>query len=88
MTLFPRLKERAKQLAGTLSGGEQQMVAMGPCQVASRCKLCCWMSRLWFCTDHRATNLDIIQTVHNEGDHLVGRAKLRTGFAKFPIAAM
>ncbi|MGQ5523199.1 ABC transporter ATP-binding protein [Chitinimonas sp. PSY-7] len=28
-TLFPRLKERFKQLAGTLSGGEQQMVAMG-----------------------------------------------------------
>ena len=27
--LFPRLKERQKQLAGTLSGGEQQMVAMG-----------------------------------------------------------
>lgn len=26
--LFPRLKERRKQLAGTLSGGEQQMVAM------------------------------------------------------------
>jgi branched-chain amino acid transport system ATP-binding protein len=28
-TLFPRLKERAKQLAGTLSGGEQQMLAIG-----------------------------------------------------------
>ena len=28
-TLFPRLKERQKQLAGTLSGGEQQMLAMG-----------------------------------------------------------
>lgn len=27
-THFPRLKERAKQLAGTLSGGEQQMLAM------------------------------------------------------------
>ena len=27
--LFPRLKERRKQLAGTLSGGEQQMLAMG-----------------------------------------------------------
>jgi len=27
--LFPRLKERSKQLARTLSGGEQQMVAMG-----------------------------------------------------------
>ena len=26
---FPRLKERAKQMAGTLSGGEQQMLAMG-----------------------------------------------------------
>ena len=28
-TLFPLLKERRNQLAGTLSGGEQQMVAMG-----------------------------------------------------------
>jgi branched-chain amino acid transport system ATP-binding protein len=27
--LFPRLKERVKQVAGTLSGGEQQMLAMG-----------------------------------------------------------
>jgi len=27
--LFPRLKERRKQLCGTLSGGEQQMVAIG-----------------------------------------------------------
>ena len=26
---FPRLKERTKQIAGTLSGGEQQMLAMG-----------------------------------------------------------
>lgn len=26
---FPRLKERRKQIAGTLSGGEQQMLAMG-----------------------------------------------------------
>jgi branched-chain amino acid transport system ATP-binding protein len=28
-TLFPRLQERRDQMAGTLSGGEQQMVAMG-----------------------------------------------------------
>ncbi|TXH88331.1 MAG: ABC transporter ATP-binding protein [Rhodoferax sp.] len=28
-TTFPRLKERAHQLAGTMSGGEQQMLAMG-----------------------------------------------------------
>jgi len=30
-TLFPRLAERKKQLAGTLSGGEQQMLAIGRC---------------------------------------------------------
>jgi len=28
-TIFPRLKERVKQTAGTLSGGEQQMLAIG-----------------------------------------------------------
>jgi len=33
--LFPRLEERAKQLAGTLSGGEQQMLAMGRALMAS-----------------------------------------------------
>ncbi|MHB8072188.1 ABC transporter ATP-binding protein [Desulfosporosinus fructosivorans] len=32
---FPRLKERIKQVAGTLSGGEQQMVAMGRALMAS-----------------------------------------------------
>jgi branched-chain amino acid transport system ATP-binding protein len=37
--LFPRLKERAGQLARTLSGGEQQMVAMGR-GLMSRPKLC------------------------------------------------
>src|SRR5437016_7629119 len=28
-SVFPRLKEREKQIAGTLSGGEQQMLAIG-----------------------------------------------------------
>jgi branched-chain amino acid transport system ATP-binding protein len=32
--LFPRLKERQKQIAGTLSGGEQQMLAIGRALVA------------------------------------------------------
>ena len=32
---FPRLKERAKQLAGTLSGGEQQMLATGRALMAN-----------------------------------------------------
>jgi branched-chain amino acid transport system ATP-binding protein len=30
---FPKLKERAKQVAGTLSGGEQQMVAVARAMV-------------------------------------------------------
>jgi branched-chain amino acid transport system ATP-binding protein len=34
-TIFPRLKERARQVAGTLSGGEQQMLAIGRALVAS-----------------------------------------------------
>ena len=33
--LFPRLKERAKQVAGTLSGGEQQMLATGRALMAN-----------------------------------------------------
>jgi branched-chain amino acid transport system ATP-binding protein len=32
--LFPRLKERIKQAGGTLSGGEQQMLAMGRAMMA------------------------------------------------------
>ncbi len=34
-TLFPRLEERARQIAGTLSGGEQQMLAIGRSLMAS-----------------------------------------------------
>ena len=39
MTLFPRLRERAGQYAGTLSGGEQEMVAIARALMA-RPKLC------------------------------------------------
>jgi branched-chain amino acid transport system ATP-binding protein len=34
-TLFPRLEERRRQLAGTLSGGEQQMLAIGRALMAN-----------------------------------------------------
>jgi branched-chain amino acid transport system ATP-binding protein len=33
-SIFPRLKERQKQIAGTLSGGEQQMLAIGRAMMA------------------------------------------------------
>jgi branched-chain amino acid transport system ATP-binding protein len=39
--LFPRLHERQRQQAGTLSGGEQQMLAVGPA-VKGRGGLSCW----------------------------------------------
>ncbi len=39
-TLFPRVKERRNQIAGTLSGGEQQMVAIGRA-LMSRPRLIC-----------------------------------------------
>jgi branched-chain amino acid transport system ATP-binding protein len=38
LTLFPRLRERLTQIAGTLSGGEQQMLAVGRA-LMSRAKL-------------------------------------------------
>jgi branched-chain amino acid transport system ATP-binding protein len=38
--IFPRIKERLKQMAGTMSGGEQQMLAMGRA-LMSRPKMIC-----------------------------------------------
>jgi ABC-type branched-chain amino acid transport systems, ATPase component len=65
--LFPRLKERSWQLAGTLSGGEQQMVAVGRA-IMSRPKL--------IMMDEPSLGLaplivqgifDIIRTINKEG---------------------
>ena len=44
--LFPRLAERRKQVGGTLSGGEQQMLAIGRALMAGP-GCCCWTSRRW-----------------------------------------
>ena len=43
LTLFPRLKERIAQRGGTLSGGEQQMLAIARALMARR-SCCCWTS--------------------------------------------
>ena len=45
--LFPRLKERRNQKAGTLSGGEQQMLAMGRALMSHPKLRCSWTSRPW-----------------------------------------
>lgn len=45
--LFPRLKEREKQMAGTLSGGEQQMLAIGRCPDGAAETSDAGTSRLW-----------------------------------------
>jgi len=43
-TLLPVLAERRKQIAGSMSGGEQQMLAIGRALMQSRVS-CCWTSR-------------------------------------------
>ena len=47
MTLFPRLAERTNQRAGTLSGGEQQMVAMARALMGAAARDRAWTSRPW-----------------------------------------
>ena len=57
--LFPRLKERRKQLAGTMSGGEQQMLAMGRALMSNASM---GLSPLLV-----QEIFDIIQNIHKEG---------------------
>jgi len=46
LRLFPRLEERRKQVAGTLSGGEQQMLATGRALMANPGSFC-WTNPPW-----------------------------------------
>ncbi len=45
--MFPRLAERAAGVAGNLSGGEQQMLAIGRALMARPAPACCSTSRRW-----------------------------------------
>lgn len=66
-SIFPRLKERTKQLARTLSGGERQMLAVGRGLMA-RPKLCAFDEPSYGLSPKMVIELfDIIQKLHEQG---------------------
>jgi branched-chain amino acid transport system ATP-binding protein len=65
--LFPRIKERLKQQAGTLSGGEQQMVAMGRALMARPKLLCMDEPSMGLSPNFVEQVFDIIQTINRQG---------------------
>lgn len=65
--MFPRVKERLTQRAGTLSGGEQQMVAMGRALMSSPRVLLMDEPSMGLAPALVETNFELIQQIHSEG---------------------
>ena len=64
---FPRLKERRKQAAGTLSGGEQQMLAMGRALMSRPKLLMMDEPSMGLAPLLVSENFDIIHQINREG---------------------
>ncbi|MDE0515782.1 MAG: ATP-binding cassette domain-containing protein, partial [Acidimicrobiaceae bacterium] len=65
--LFPRVKERLNQKAGTLSGGEQQMVAMGRALMAKPRVLLMDEPSMGLAPALVQQNFELIQQIHEAG---------------------
>ena len=66
-TLFPRLQERKKQLGGTLSGGERQMLAIGRAMMARPLLIMMDEPSLGLSPKLVDEVFDIIQAINNDG---------------------
>jgi branched-chain amino acid transport system ATP-binding protein len=65
--LFPRVKERRTQIAGTLSGGEQQMVAIGRALMARPRLICMDEPSMGLSPLFVEQVFDIIQAINKQG---------------------
>jgi len=65
--IFPRLKERAQQLAGTMSGGEQQMLAMGRALMARPKVLLLDEPSMGLSPIMVDKIFEVVQTIHGQG---------------------
>jgi len=66
-SLFPRVKERRNQIAGTLSGGEQQMVAIGRALMARPRLICMDEPSMGLSPLYVEQTFDIIQEINRQG---------------------
>jgi branched-chain amino acid transport system ATP-binding protein len=65
--MFPRVKERLNQKSGTLSGGEQQMVAVGRALMSDPRVLLMDEPSMGLAPALVQTNFELIQQIHEEG---------------------